>query len=224
MPADRPIASHWRRADGGAPIDLHWALPEAGAEPLKQWEALARGTERIELAGGEVETLGPAASCVMVALHAARHADLPKPAADLERALRVADRRTWAEAAELAERIDAREGFSAGLRTLPAGVELAESIGVAPPQSVRAALLLQSPPPGADGLDALVTARGVRARARLVARTLVPTRRWMISSTARARRGRWWLAASYLWHPIGVMARLPAAARAWRRARSGAGP
>ena len=219
MPADRPIASHWRRADGGAPIDLHWALPEAGAAPPAQWEALTGGTERIELAGGEVETLGLAARCLMVALHAARHADLPRPAEDLERALRVADRHTWTEAAELADRIGGRDGFSAGLHILPAGVELAESIGVAPPQSTRALLLLQSPPPGADGLDALFTTRGVRARGRLVARTLVPTRRWMLASTARARRGPGWLAASYLWHPIGVMARLPAALRAWRRAR-----
>jgi hypothetical protein len=219
MPADRPIASHWRRADGGAPIDLHWALPEAAAAPPMQWEALVPGTERIELAGGEVETLGPRGRCVMVALHAARHADLPRPAEDLERALQVADRFTWTEAAELADRIGARDGFSAGLHTLPAGVELAESIGVGPPQSTRAVLLLQSPPPGADGLDALFTARGARARVRLVARTLVPTRRWMIASTARARRGGLWLAASYLWHPLGVMARLPAAVRAWRRAR-----
>ena len=220
MPADHPIATHWRRAEGGAPIDLHWALPEAGAAPTAQWDALARGTERLSLAGGEVETLGVAARCLMVALHAARHAELSKPAADLQRALRVAESRDWIEAADLAERIDALDGFSAGLRTLPAGIELAEGMGVAPPRSTRARLLLESPPPGADGLDALFTAHGVRARIRLVARTLVPTRRWMIASTARARRGGLWLIASYLWHPFGVMARMPAAVRAWWRASS----
>jgi hypothetical protein len=135
----------------------------------------------------------------------------------------VASRETWASAAELARRIDALEGFSAGLRTLPAGAALAESIGVGPPRSTRAALLTQSPPPGADGLDALATARDARTRARLIARTLVPTRRWMRSSTALGRRGGPWLALAYAWHPAGVAARLPAALRAWSRARSAAG-
>jgi Uncharacterised nucleotidyltransferase len=223
MPADRPIASHWGGPDGGAPIDLHWALPEAGGDPSVQWTELARATDRLTLAGGEVETLGEAGRCLLVALHGVRHADLPRPAEDLARALRVADLDTWREAADLARRIDALDGFSAGLRTQPAGAELAESIGVAAPRSARAILLTQSPPPGADGVDALLTARGARARARLIARTLVPTRRWMRANTARGRRGGAWLALAYAWHPFGVMARLPAALRAWSRARSAAG-
>ena len=213
MPADRPIASHWRRADGGAPIDLHWALPEAGASPEVQWEALSTDTLK-----GDLEQLGEPGRCLVAALHAARHAGLPRPAEDLSRALRIADRAAWVEAAGLARRIDALDGFSAGLRTLAAGAELADAIGVPPPRSTRARLLTQSPPPGADGIDALFTAHGTRARARLVARTLVPTRRWMRSSTALGRRGGAWLVVAYAWHPIGVLARLPAAARAWLRA------
>jgi Uncharacterised nucleotidyltransferase len=218
VPADRPIASHWRRADGGPPIDLHWALPEAGATPAAQWAELTRETRRLTIADGELETLGQVASCALVALHAVRHAALPKPAEDLSRAVRIAPRDTWLAAAEFAHRIDATEGFSAGLRTLPAGAALAEAIGVPPPRSTRARLLTQSPPPGADGLDALVTARGARARARLIARTLVPTRRWMRSSTRLGRRGGTWLVGAYAWHPIAVLGRLPAAARAWIRA------
>jgi hypothetical protein len=224
MPADRPIASHWRRSDGGPPIDLHWALPEARADPLVQWEELSRATDRLSLAGGEVETLGEAGRCAMVALHAVRHASLPRPAEDFSRALHMADRAAWASGADLARRIDALDGFSAGLRTVAAGVELAESIGVPPPQSTRAVMLTQSPPPGAEGLDALVTARGAGARVRLIVRTLVPTRRWMRSSTALGRRGGPWLALAYAWHPLGVTARLPAAARALWRARRVAAP
>jgi hypothetical protein len=158
----------------------------------------------------------------MVALHAARHADLPRPAEDLRRAVQVASRETWGEAAELARRLQALDGFSAGLRTLPTGVKLAEAVGVQPPRSTRAVLLTQSPPPGADGLDALVTARSVRAGVELVARTFVPTRRWMRASTALGRRGGPWLGLAYAWHPVGVLARLPAAVRAWWRARRSA--
>jgi hypothetical protein len=213
MPADRPIASHWRRADGGPPIDLHWALPEAGASPEVQWEELTKVTLK-----GEIEQLGEPGRCVVVAIHAARHAALPRPAEDLSRALRIADRAAWVEAVGIARRIDAVDGFSAGLRTLAAGAELADWIGVPPPRSTRARLLTRSPPPGADGLDALFTTRGAGARARLIARTLVPTRRWMRSSTALGRRGGPWLVAAYAWHPIGVLARVPKAARAWRRA------
>jgi hypothetical protein len=222
-PANRPIASHWRRPDGGAPIDLHWALPEADAPATVQWALLTQGTERLALAGGAVETLGEPAQCVMAALHAARHAELARPAADLERALRTANDRTWASAADLARRLDATEAFSAGLRTRPAGVALAESLGVSPPESTRGVLLLQAPPPGTMVLDALVSAPCLRDRARLVARTLFPTRQWMVTNTARGFRGGWWLAASYAWHPIGVLTRIPPAARAWLRARRGLG-
>lgn len=215
MPADRPIASHWRRSDGGPPIDLHWALPEAAAPPAVQWAELALGTGRLALRSGAVDTLGEPGRCVMAALHAVRHAGVPRPAEDLKRAVAVAPRETWIEAAALARRIGAADGFSAGLRTVTAGAALAESIGVGAPRSTRAVLLTRSPPPGADGLDALFSAPGARARVRLIARTLVPTRRWIRSSTALGRRGGAWLVAAYAWHPIGVLARLPAAARAW---------
>jgi hypothetical protein len=214
MPADRPVASHWRRADGGPPIDLHWALPEAGASAQVQWEHLTAATVE-----GDIEQLGEPGRCVVAAIHAARHAGLPRPAEDLARAVRIADRAAWAEAGELVRRIDAIDGFSAGLRTLPAGAELADAIGVPAPRSTRALLLGQSPPPGADGLDALFTTPTARARARLIARTLVPTRRWIRSSTRLGRRGGgMWTVAAYVWHPLGVLGRLPAAARAWLRA------
>jgi hypothetical protein len=214
MPAQRPIASHWRRSDGGPPIDLHWAVPEAAAPPEVQWEELTR--DRVQ---GEIEQLAEPARCVMAALHAARHAGLAKPAEDLSRAVQVAPREAWIAAADLAGRIGALDAFSAGLRTLPAGAALACAIGVRAPQTTRAVLLTQSPPPGADGLDALFTAGDARARARLIARTLVPTRRWMRSSTRLGRHGGLaWLVAAYVWHPVGVLARLPAAARAWVRA------
>jgi hypothetical protein len=45
----------------------------------------------------------------------------------------------------------------------------------------------------------------------------------MVTNTARAGRGGWWVAASYAWHPIGVLIRVPPAARAWLRARRGMG-
>jgi putative nucleotidyltransferase-like protein len=220
-PADRPIASHWRRADGGAPIDLHWALPEANASPEAQWAELAAAAEPLALPGGQVETLGEVPRCVMAALHAARHAELPQPAEDLDRALRAADRQTWRAATELAWRIDAADAFSAGLRTLPAGVAVARALGIPPPVSTRGVLLQQAPPPGTMVLDALVNARSIRDQARLVLRTVFPTRQWMVTNTARAGRGGLWLVASYAWHPIGVLIRVPPAVRAWLRARRG---
>ena len=66
-----------------------------------------------------------------VALHAAQHGPDTQPAADLERALAIADDELWLRAAGIAAELDATEAFVAGLRLAPPGARLATKIGVA---------------------------------------------------------------------------------------------
>jgi hypothetical protein len=219
MPGWYPPESEWTGSGEGEVIDLHWGLGGAGASDDVVWAALSVNTERLVVAGVEVQALGRPALALHVALHAAKHATLPKPRVDLARALHAADRGTWEAAAALAWRLGAQDMFVAGLRLEPAGARLAAWLGMTGNASATSILMATSAAPGALALEAFATAT-LRTRVWLALRTLIPTRRWMIMHTARGGRGGAWLAASYAWHPIAVTLRAGPAWRAWRRARA----
>jgi hypothetical protein len=71
-------------------------------------------------------------------------------------------------------------------------------------------------------LEAIARRRGVAAKARVLARLLLPPRAYLEMLHPSARRGGLRLAALYAWRPVRLAVRAPATLVAWRRARSAA--
>jgi len=214
-------AHEWRRDADRASVDLHVTLSGAGVPPEAVWAALDATAG--PLGSGEVNARVPAphALALLVALHAAHHGPgETKPLADLERALTVLPPETWRAAAELATRLDARAAFAAGLRLSPAGRQLAGRLGLgrrmSPDVSLRAA---GAPPPALGLLGLLESDGGIRAKAGLVARGLVPSPAGLRLGRPIARRGPLGLATAYVTHPLWLARHLPPSLAAVRRAR-----
>jgi hypothetical protein len=210
--------SHWRRAADY--LDLHWTLPGAEGAADEAWSVLARRTERLRVGGAEVEVPAGEGLALLVALHAGSHSSAwEKPIADLARALERVPREDWMKAAELARSLDALAPFAAGLRMHERGRALAEELRLPRGGSVHLAIKAAGAPGTAHGIEALASAPGLRARARMLGRALVPPRPYMHVWFPRAGRGGAWLALSYLWRPFWLARRAPASLSAWRRAR-----
>jgi hypothetical protein len=206
----------WAR--GGAEVDLHQSIAGAHADDAVVWAALARDTETMRLADADVEIPGPAANGLIAALHAAAHGSGDaRSAEDLSRAL--ADERVWSGAARLAAEVDAEAWFAAGLRTLPAGREVADRLGLDRAASVDVLLRADGAPKGAVFLGSLATTAGWRARLRLLVRAIVPEPDYMRDWYPRARRGRIGLVAAYISRVVVRLATLGPALRALAAAR-----
>jgi hypothetical protein len=217
----RPHAEAWVNPLTGLSVDLHRTLPGVGVEPEAAWTILTGREASIEIEGRSLPQLAEPGRALLIALHAAHHGVKDGQAlADLAQALDRVDEQTWREAAELADRLSAARAFSAGLRLLVPGRELADALRVpASPPSVETILRANSAPELALSLDWLIQSRGARARAILVARKLVPPRRVLKARSPLARRGPAGLALAYILQPLDVAARGAPAIRAWLKAR-----
>jgi hypothetical protein len=216
----REHASEWWREQDGVMVDLHRTLADVGVDDESAWRALSSTTESMPVAGYPAPVLTLPARALHAALHAMHHGvDWHTPIADLERALEQVDETVWRNAADLAARLDALDAFAVGLRLTPAGQELADKLALPERSSVRTALLASSPPPVALGFDQLARAKGVRRRAAIVARKIVPPASFMRRWHWMASRGRTGLLLAYLYRPIWILRKAPAAFRAWRAAR-----
>jgi hypothetical protein len=154
-----------------------------------------------------------------VAVHAVQHENRQgKPLEDLERALERAPDEVWVGAAALAERLDAGPTFALGLAQSARGTALAGRLGISP-ELARAATREGSSANLAMGFERLARAPGAWAKARLIARELVPSRDFMWWSFPLARRGRRGMVLAYLWRPFWLAARALPSAAAWRRHR-----
>lgn len=212
----------WFRA-GTLPIEieLHRALSWTRCPDERVWRVLGAGTDRLEVAGATVEIPRVAARLLVVALHAAHHGGgWHRTLADLERALGRASTAEWEAAAELARELEAIEPFAAGLRLVPGGAALAESLGLAAGVRREVALWLVGPELTTIGFEQFLAAPRLRDRLRLVARQLVPTPALLRAWQPLARRGALGLAAAYAWRPLWVLWKSPGGYRAWRRARA----
>ena len=217
------VAEHatvWVRPADRMHVDLHRTLGGVEATGVDPWEVLAVGTESMQVGGMEVEILSEPARALHVALHAA----LPGPNSrktlfDLSRALERLPAATWRAAAELAARLRAEGAFEGGLRRLPAGAELADTLDLSPGRSVEAALLAGSAPYSAWTLDRLSKARGIRAKLRIVVPRLFPKPEFMRVWYPLARRGPAGLALAYLRRFAWLFTAAPRALAAWLRAR-----
>jgi len=213
-------ARTWQRPADAQMVDVHWTLPGLGVEPERAWAVLARDRVALAVGGAQTAALAPPAAALHVGLHAAQHGtSAAKGIRDLERALERLPTETWRGAAGLARELNAEAAFGAGLRLAPAGRALAGELTLG--ERISPALLLQAgaAPGAAMGFEHLAATRGTRARARLVARTLVPPADHLRFYKPLARRGRSGLAAAYLVRPLDLARQAPGALRAWRAAR-----
>ncbi len=221
---ERTHDERWLR--GGArpvAVELHHTLPLVGCPPATLWARFSEGASTLEVSRGSVETPGPAASALLVAMHAAwHHHGAAKPREDLARALLRVDLPTWRAAASLARELDAEAAFVAGLGRVGGGHELIDELGLGDvpiPRHLR--LLGGTRPHTAAGIEALLSTPGVRARVQLVAVKLVPSPGFMRAAYPLARRSRRGLAASYLWRPLDLLLHLPSGLAGWLKAARG---
>jgi hypothetical protein len=222
-------ADNWDRP-GSPSVDLHKIVSaRIGVTPERCWEVIADHTRAATVGGVAAEVLSPAAMALHVALHAesGRH----KTIDDLRRALARLDQAEWRAALELAETLEAVPGFGVGLRLLSEGEELAQRLGVPETTSVELFLQASSTAVLARPFEALAAAPGLRAKAAVVGRELVPTPSFIRLWFAPARRSPWGLAAGYLYRLVWVPWHAPRGLRSWWRARravagerKGAGP
>ena len=220
VPGSEVAGDTWRRPGGEPAVDLHRTLPGVRASPAELWGTLADATRWMRVGGCDAEIPSVPACALVVALHAAHHGTaLAHPLEDLRRAVELLDLETWAAAARLAARVDALDAFAAGLTLDANGARLARELSLPSRLPVELELRRGSPPPGVTALEALASTPGVTARLRLVARKIVPSRRFMHYWFPRARRGRPWLALGYLWRPAWLAWRAGPALAAWVRAR-----
>lgn len=209
----------WSRAADGAAVDLHRTLFGIGATPEAVWDAFSAGAVRRPVGGVEVAMPAHSARLLHVALHAVQHGGeaLPKPMADLRRAIARVPEPTWREAGELAVRLEAEATFAAGLRLTAAGRRLAEAIGVCGEDSAGS-LLRMAGVPTAEGFLELSEARGPRRKLALLRRELFPAPAFLRWWTPLARRGPLGLGAAYLWRLLWLGGRAGPGFLAWRRA------
>lgn len=213
----------WARERAGVAVDLHRTLAGARVGASETWAALAAAAERLELGDGSLEVPSTPARALVVALHAAWHGRAAaRPLGDLEQALERLPLAVWEEATRVAYRLDAVEACSAGLRLTARGAELADRLGLPVAVGVEIALRARSIPPTSLGFQRLADARGLGAKARLLARELVPTPLFMRTSSGVAQRGRAGIAAAYMWRPLWLLAHAGRGFAEWTRARRGA--
>ena len=224
-------AVEYHRAEGGSGwVDLHQSL-EWG-HPAAVWNVLSEGTDRLVLAGREVEVPSQAGRALVVALHALQHSGQlgrAEPAnravADLERAVQRASEPVWQRAAELAARLGLELQLLGGLRMVAGGPELAARLGLPGGNQVDArieALTAMLATPQARWFERLGQARGAFARVRFVGRGLFPPRESLRAADPRADRGWLGLASAHARRLARIVAPGLSALRAWRRARRAA--
>jgi Uncharacterised nucleotidyltransferase len=219
---EEPSGADGSQLPAGLSIDLHWSFDGIGTADEAFWNVIAGDAERMLVSGREVEVPSEPARALLLALHAGTFADsFRQPLADLDLALQRLPDDTWRAALRLAERLDAVPRFTAGLGTRPLGAKLIDRLDLKGAVDVRAGLHTAGAPPAvADGLVRLRATRGIAPRARLLARALTPPAAALRLAHPRlARLGTFGLTLAYLYRPLWLIAKLPAALRAYVQAR-----
>ena len=210
-------ASEWDRP-GSPTIDLHNTMSSRlGVAPTRCWELIAAQAQPAVVGGRSAEVLAPEA----MALHVVLHAEVGKRKTldDLSRALTRLSLSDWQRVRDLAEALDALPAFGIGLRLLPEGEAIAGALHLGNETSVELVLQASSTAHMARPFDRVARAQGLRAKACLVGRELVPTPSFVRLWFPPARRSRVGLVAGYLYRLVWVPWHAPRGMRAWLRAR-----
>jgi hypothetical protein len=209
-------AESWARG-GGPAIDLHRRLVGVDCPDDELWDALLEHTEPLTVHGCELQTLDHTALLLVITLHAAQHG-FEAARRDLAVALGRVTPGDWQQAADLAARTRAVAAFEAGLRTLPAGGEVADRLRLAAAPSPETLLRARVAPDLALGLN-WAADLSARARARFLLSKLFPSPDEMRSRSALARRGLLGLTTAYARRTMWAAVKLPRAVRAVSSAR-----
>jgi hypothetical protein len=218
-------AETWSRMGDDGPlsaVDLHWRLAGCEAPAQLAWDALETRQTFIDLNGTGIRVLNREGLALHLATHAAQGgpADV-KATGDLTRGIERWGLDIWRPAARLAGELQAIPAFAAGLRLVPAGVELADKLDL--PRTDRLTWEIMhrdARPRGTFHLGAWTQARGARERASILRRSLFPTSAWIAHEYPWAANSRARLVAAYGRHLL----RTPRwALRAWRFRRQSRG-
>jgi len=183
------------------------------------WDVLSRHTVPMRIGGADLPVLDEPARLMHVALHAAQHQD-GKAILDLGKAIAQLPEQLWWAAADVATRLDALPAFVAGLRLEARGVELVQRMGLSQVRSAPTDLRARQVPL-AESLNELLETPGAAAKLRIARAELFPGQRFMRWWSPLARRGSLGMAVAYVWRPIYILLRAPAAIRAVWLARRG---
>lgn len=187
----------WRRGDSAElTVDLHRGLAGLG-DPAVFFPVLWATREQFELGGTTVFVPGPAATALIVMLHAANPGRNHKPLADLRRAREVLPPQVWAEAAQLARRCGAVDSCRAGIGLLPDGSALADRLGIVGAIGADTWLAGRQRDRISVNLAIALDERGAWAIASHIVRRMVPSPAFVRLFDARARTGPAGLALAY---------------------------
>ena len=194
-------------------------LPARRRPPFRRGRRCAPGPRRSSSAAApSPSSTGPARRCTSRRTPPSTGCSTSKGRRELELALQRWPPEVWEAAAGLAAEIGAIATFAAGLRLVPAGEALAERLALPDTSRLDWEIRQAARPRGAFHVEALVSASGVRARASVLRRALVPGPVWMRRQYIWARSGRGRLLAAYALHLL--RAPLWAARAAWFRHRA----
>jgi hypothetical protein len=164
-------------------VELHRWLPGARVEPAAAWNALWRRRTSIELGERPIPVPARDAQALQLATHAAQHG--PQYSKGLRELTLAIDRwpvGVWQRAGELAVEIDATATFAAGLRLVPAGMELVAMLTLPADVALEWEIRHRDERPrGAFHLEAFRAAQSPAERLAVVRRALAPDRRWIVN-------------------------------------------
>lgn len=200
-------------------VDLHCAIPGLFGDPNMIWDELWAKTKGFIVAGVELPVPNQETVLLHVALHAGHHANFPgsKPFEDLRRAIDRASYKEWQRALELAYAYDGVAAFATGLHISSEGRPLARRLGLEDVRSFRFSLRRENNLI-AEEIEAFFSSPApIGHKMATIARELFPTPTYMRSWSPLARRGRFGLAAAYVWRPLWAASKVPrAVVTLWR--------
>jgi hypothetical protein len=207
---------------GGPPVELHPSFHFLGHLPAQRWwTVLTADKEHIEVGGTRIDVPSVPARALLLALHVASHGRAGEWAIeDLRRALAVVPPDGWRRAAALARDLGVTEPLSSGLRLLPDGATVADSLELPEPDDPL--LRLHSSSATVTTLRMLDYAeqRPLKGLARLLASELIPSSERMRTWYPSARRGRRGLVVAHMVRLARLGRTSPQLLANWRQARA----
>ena len=206
-------------ARAGAEVDLHFTLSGVHIQVDRAWQLLTADLSSTTVAGTPVATLGAPARTLHLVLHAADSGgQVIRTRTDLERAIAATDQSTWQRVVGLARELAAMPAFVAGLRQVPAGVQLLAQLGIEEAATPYTLLRATNTTPGALGMARLLELSPARWPVEIW-RQLVPSPAFMRTWSRLASRGPVGLTIAYLYRPVWLLSRIWPAYAAHRRVK-----